>query len=135
VRYPTDPKAGKAVRKIIDGRGDDGAHCRRLERGPHAHGMAHHDISRQLRPFGFVQHHVAQRAYAGIHTVSAHALANDGFHQHARGADSLLRIVRQRERRAFGHLAHLPPGKGSIKENGLRHGSMAIGAARLDWGA
>src|SRR6267154_5398346 len=83
--------------------------------------MAHHDISRQLRLFGFVHHHVAQRAHARIHAISANALSNDRFDQRARGADSLLRAVRQYERRAFGDLAYLPPGKGTIEKDALRH--------------
>src|ERR1700688_1695413 len=131
------PKAGKAVRKIIDGRGHDGAHLWRLEWGPYAHGMAHHDISRQLRLFGLAHHHVAQRAHAGIHAVSANALPNEGFYQRARRADSLLRVVRQRERRAFGYIAYLPPGKGTIEKYALRHvtGLCLEWMMRFDWAA
>jgi hypothetical protein len=53
------PNAGKPKREIIDGGRDDGAHFDRAQRRPHAHGMAHQDVSRQLLLLGLGHHHVA----------------------------------------------------------------------------
>jgi len=113
-------KAGKAVRKIVMA----AAMMARTSEAASGARRPRHGSSRYFAtaaPVWIVHHHVAQRAHAGIHSVSTKPQADDGFHPGGRAAR--IRCCASSdsgELRAFGDIAYLPPRKGSIEKNGLR---------------